>query len=178
MYGLWRRWDKITTWPIVQVRSTLQMKLNFHDYCNMIRNTMKTRLEKTTWLIVQVWSTSKSELHYHDRLDKMWFILKSRQDNDVIDRIGITFVKCTTELSRPIRQDTIHLEKKTRQWRDRLYRCALRKMRYSTVKTDWIVYGLWWRWDKPTILAIIQVHSMLKMKLNCLIWFYRVWLIV
>lgn len=136
---------------------------------------IRRRLDwKMTWLIVQVRSTSKSKLHYHDRLDKMRSILKSRQDNDVTDRIGITFVKCIIELSRPIRQDTVHLEKKTRQWCDRLYRCALRRMRYSTVKIDWIVYGLWWRWDKPTILAIIQVHSMLKMKLNCLVWFYRV----
>ena len=56
-----------------------------------------------TWLIVQVWYMRKSELNCHDPSDKMWYIMKRRQDNDLTDRTSVISTKYDTELSRPIK---------------------------------------------------------------------------
>ena len=41
------------------------------------------------WLIVQVRSMPKIELNYHNLSDKMWSIMKNRQNNDLSDRTGV-----------------------------------------------------------------------------------------
>ena len=44
----------------------------------------------------------KMTLSYHDRLDQVRSMMKTKLDNDVIDRIGLVYVKTETELSGPI----------------------------------------------------------------------------
>lgn len=41
----------------------------------------------------------KMKLSYLDRLDQLQFVMKTRQDIDMIDRIGMIFVENDTELS-------------------------------------------------------------------------------
>lgn len=43
-------------------------------------------------------STSKTKLNFHDRLDGVRFLIKTRQDNDVVNRIGLAYPKIETEL--------------------------------------------------------------------------------
>lgn len=61
-------------------------------------------------LIVKARSTVKSELNCHDQSNRMWFISKRRQDNDMIDHIIVIFVEYDAELSRLIRQWVVYDE--------------------------------------------------------------------
>lgn len=54
------------------------------------------------WLIVKMRSMSKKKLSKCDRLDCVYFIPKTRQDNDVATRIGLVYAKIETELLGPI----------------------------------------------------------------------------
>ena len=42
------------------------------------------------------------KLSYRDRFDGVWSMMKTRQDNDMIDRIGLVKVETKIELSGPI----------------------------------------------------------------------------
>ena len=48
----------------------------------------------------------------------MWFIMKSREDNDVTNCIGLLYFKNKTELLWPIQWDTVYEEDHTGQQRD------------------------------------------------------------
>ena len=54
------------------------------------------------WLMVQMRSKSKMKLSYCDRLYHVWSMTKSKQENNVSDRISLVYAKIKTELSRPI----------------------------------------------------------------------------
>ena len=41
-------------------------------------------------------------LNFHDCQDRVLNVMKSRQDNNVIDLIGLVYVETKTELSGPI----------------------------------------------------------------------------
>ena len=58
----------------------------------------------TMWPIVQVRSTLKTILYYRDLLDHVRSMMKTKQDNDMINRIGIIYTKNKTELSEPIKR--------------------------------------------------------------------------
>ena len=51
------------------------------------------------WSIVQVWSTSKTILKFCDWSNRVLCMMKTRQDNDVIDDIGVVYIENDTELS-------------------------------------------------------------------------------
>ena len=55
------------------------------------------------WSIKQVWSTPKTKLSYRDRLDRVSFVMKTKQENDVIDRIGAVYAKNDNELLSSIK---------------------------------------------------------------------------
>ena len=61
----------------------------------------------------------KSELNCHDWLDQMQSIMKSREDNNVTNCIGVIFIEYNIELSRPIWLCEVYDEDETRQWCDR-----------------------------------------------------------
>ena len=46
-----------------------------------------------TWPIILVWSMSKSKLNYHDLSNKVRSIMITRQDNDMIDCIGVVYAE-------------------------------------------------------------------------------------
>ena len=50
---------------------------------------------------------SKSKLNFQDLSDRVWFGMKTRQDNDLTDCIGVFYGKNDIELSWPIRQGII-----------------------------------------------------------------------
>lgn len=114
VYGLWWKWDRTSMWLIIQVCSTSKMKLNFKD--NPIRHNLWWRpYTKTTWLVIQVRSTLKIELNYHDRSKRLWYIIKIRQDNDVINRTNMISAEFHIELSRLVRPSAIYEENETRE---------------------------------------------------------------
>ena len=43
----------------------------------------------------------EKKLSCRDRLNYVWFVMKTKQDNDVIDHIGLVYVKTETELLGP-----------------------------------------------------------------------------
>lgn len=57
----------------------------------------------------------KSKLNCHDQSDRMRSIMKDKQDNDVIDHIGVIFVEYDTELSSLIGWCVVNDKNKTRQ---------------------------------------------------------------
>ena len=77
------------------------MKLSFRDQST--RYNLWRKLDKTmTWLNGQVRSTPKTILNYRDWLDRVSYMIKTRQDNDVIDCIGLVYTKIKTQLSGTI----------------------------------------------------------------------------
>lgn len=50
----------------------------------------------------------KMKLSYCDRLDQMRFVMKTKHDNDLTNRISAVYIENYTELSRPIRLGTIY----------------------------------------------------------------------
>lgn len=61
----------------------------------------------------------------HDRLDWVRYMIKTRQDNNVLNRTCAIYAKNKIELSWPIGLSAVYVEKRTRQQRDRLYICGL-----------------------------------------------------
>lgn len=51
---------------------------------------------------LQVWSMPKSKLNCLDLFDQMWYVMKTRKDNDVIDRTDVVYIQNKIELSGPI----------------------------------------------------------------------------
>ena len=51
------------------------------------------------WLMVQMRSTPKKKLSCHDWSNRVWFVMKVRQNNDMADHIGEVHIKNDTKLS-------------------------------------------------------------------------------
>ena len=117
----------------------------------------------------------ETKLNYYDWSNGVWFMMKTRQDNDKIDRIGTIYAKIGTKMSWSIKQDTVYDEKQTKQRYDQSYKCNLRKIRYLTIKTQWTVCDLWRKWDKTTMWLILQVCLTPKTKLDYYCWSDEVW---
>ena len=60
-------------------------------------------------------------LNCQDQADSVWYVTKTRQDNDMSDHIGVVYVEIKIELPRLIEQDAFYHENEIRQWRDRSY---------------------------------------------------------
>ena len=54
------------------------------------------------WSDVQVRSMPKTILNYHDLSNWVSFLTKTKQDNDVTNRIGLVYIETEIELSGPI----------------------------------------------------------------------------
>ena len=66
-------------------------------------------------------------------------MIKTKQDNNITDHIGMVYADTETELSVPIWPTMIYDENHTEQQRDRLYRC-----------------GLHWKWNRVVITDQIE----------------------
>lgn len=53
-------------------------------------------MRKTRYMLVR--SMSKTKLSYHVQLNLVLSMIKTRQDNDMTDRIGLVYAKTKTEL--------------------------------------------------------------------------------
>ena len=64
---------------------------------------LRQKQDKTmTWPIVKVWSTPKTILNCHNLSGLLQFVMKTRQNNDMIDCIGVVYAKTKTKLLGPI----------------------------------------------------------------------------
>ena len=52
--------------------------------------------------MVQMRSTPKKKLSCHDWSNRVWFVMKVRQNNDMADRIGLVYVEIEIEKLGPI----------------------------------------------------------------------------
>lgn len=55
------------------------------------------------WPIIKVWSTSKTKLSFRDWLNLMRFVIKSSQDNNMINHIGLVYTETETEPIGPVK---------------------------------------------------------------------------
>ena len=76
------------------------------------------------------------KLSYCDQSNRVQSMMKTRQDNEVIDYKGIVYVKNEVKLSWLIELSAVYDENQTRQWCDQSYRCDLLQKRYWTVMFD------------------------------------------
>ena len=109
----------------------------------------------------------KTKLNCRDWLDRVWFVMKTKQDNNVANGIGVVYAKNNTKKLEPIKSGVVHYENHTGQWCDRSYSYGLCQKRKWTNMTDRIGCDLWWKPDKIITWLIIQVQYIMKMKLNC-----------
>lgn len=95
--------------------------------------------------------------------------MKTRQENDVTDRIDLIYVKTEIELSIPIWTSVIYAENQKGQWYDPSCRCDLRWKQNWVVVTNRIGCHLL---QKPRITTwlIVQVQSKLNTILNYHDW--------
>ena len=49
----------------------------------------------------------KMKQSFHDWLNQVWFLTKTKQDNDVNDHISLVYVEIKTELLGPISPGTV-----------------------------------------------------------------------
>lgn len=47
-------------------------------------------------------SLLKTKLSYHDQSNQVWFVTKTKQDNDMADRVGLVYIETETKLLGPI----------------------------------------------------------------------------
>ena len=137
---------------------------------------------------------NEKKLSCRDQLDRVRFMMKTKQNNDVTDCTSVVYAKsdiellweiepnadndmtnCTdvvyiehkTNLSWPIDLSAICNKNKIRQWCDRSYKSGLHRKWYWTIKTYRIKCGLWWKLDKIMMWLTFRMWSTPKMKLSC-----------
>ena len=57
-----------------------------------------------------MWSIPKTKLICHDQSNQVWSVTKTREDNNMIDHIGLVYVEIKTKLLRPIWHGAIYEE--------------------------------------------------------------------
>ena len=58
------------------------------------------------------------KLSFHEWSEWVWSMIKTNQDNDVTNRIGLVYAETEIELSEPIEQGVVCYEDQTGQRRD------------------------------------------------------------
>ena len=81
--------------------------------------------------------------------------MKTRQDKEVNNCIGVVCVKTEIELTRPIWSCVVY-DKKKRQWCERLYRCGLHRNRNWIIGAYWIGCGMLPKLDTTTTWPIVK----------------------
>lgn len=75
------------------------MGLGVIYYENQMGQRCDQSYRKMMWLMVDVRYTLKMILSFHNRSNWVQSVIKTTQDNDVTDRIGVHYVENKTELS-------------------------------------------------------------------------------
>ena len=99
----------------------------------------------TMWLIVHMQFMSKKKLSSRDRSNWVGSVTKTKQVDDMIDRIDLVYTEIKTELQRPIWSGAICEENHIEKWCDQLYKYNLHQKQNWVVMTDWIKCHLWWK---------------------------------
>lgn len=60
----------------------------------------------------------KMKLNYHDQSDWVWSVMKTSEDNDMIEHICLVYTEIEIELSRIILPGAICDENQKGHWRD------------------------------------------------------------
>lgn len=115
----------------------------------------------TMWLIVQMRSMLKTKLRCYDRSNWVWYMTKTIQDNDAIDRTSLIYAEI--ELARPLWLGVACDENEIRQWCDRWYKYCLRRKQNWVVVTYQIECGL-------SKNKIEQWHNLLNRCCQCRKW--------
>lgn len=71
-----------------------------------------------TLSIIQFCFTPQRKLNYHAWFDKVRYMTKTRQDNDMTDSTGVVYIDIEIDLSWLIEQDAVYHENKTELWLD------------------------------------------------------------
>ena len=124
---------------MVQMWSTIKMKLNCHDRLDQVRFVTKTRQENdVTNCISLLYTETKTKL---SRLsDRMWSMVKTRQDNDMSDSRGSIDAENDNELLWLIVSGVVCDKNQTEQWCDWPYKhgiCQKRNWTFMTDRTDY-----------------------------------------
>ena len=102
------------------------LRRNWIVETNLTRYDLWWKPNKTTMRpMVRVWSMPKTKLSCRDRLDHVRPMTKTRQDNDVIDHIGLVYTEIEIELLGHIWPGVVCDEYQIGQWLDWSYRCDL-----------------------------------------------------
>ena len=139
------------------------MILNYRNLLNEVLSSQKS--DRTmTWSIIQVCSMPKMILNCQDLSDQERFVMKNKQDNNMIDRTYVVYAKNDSELSWPIKQDFICDENKKEQQCDWSYKCNLHWKQYWIIMIDRVRCDLWQKkWHRIMTWLIVQLWSTLKL---------------
>ena len=144
---------KLSQWHGRSYRSSLSQNINwtigtYRTECGLWWKPNKTMTKtQLSWPIV----TSRS-------------MIKTSQDNIVTDHIGLVYVETKIELLGPIWRGAICDENQRRQWRNRLYKCDLRKKWYWIVVIEWVRCSLWQTQERTKTWLIVHVRGLLLKK--------------
>ena len=58
------------------------------------------------------------KLSFREQSDRVWYVIKTIQDNVMTDCIGLVYAETKTELSRPIESSAVCYEDQIGQWHD------------------------------------------------------------
>ena len=75
--------------------------------------------------------------------------MKTRQDNNVINRISTIYVEDETKLSSPIEPSEIYDENHKGQWNEWPYKCGVCRKQYWAVMANRTGCQLWRKLDRP-----------------------------
>ena len=78
----------------------------------------------------------KRKQNYHDQSNRVRYVIKTRQDNDLIDHTGMVYVEKETELSWSMALGTVCDENLIGQRRDRSYTSGLCQKQNWTIVID------------------------------------------
>ena len=153
---------------------SLHWKWNWFVVTNWIGCGLSWKIErKMTWLIVHVRSTLKTILNYHDWSNRVQSKIKTKQDNNVTDHIGLVHTENDIELSEPIKLGVVYDEIRQNNDVTNLIG-SLRWKGNLTFVLGRTRFSLWWKLNRTTMWPIFHVRSTLKMKMSCCDWWDRV----
>ena len=78
----------------------------------------------------------KSKLNYKDLFDRVQSVMKTRQDNNMIDRTDVVYAKNEIDLSWLVRLGAVYNENQIGQCREWSYKCG---PNWNEIKMSWTI---------------------------------------
>ena len=143
--GMWRKPER--------ERPMLKMQLNYQYRSGRVPTVMK-KSRTMMWLIVYMWTTPKTKLSYPDRLDLVRSLMKTKQNNKMIDHTSAVYAKKWNSVVATDRTGCGLWLKQTWQWCDRSYRFGAKKL-YRIIGTYLTSCGMWWKPERTMTWSIV-----------------------